>query len=270
LSANSSGIRLLACDMDGTLFRGDLIISAKVQAAIAAAQQAGVLVVLATGRMPAAARTFVRLLNLGGPQIFSNGALVASVDGEVVFHLSVDSPTARHVVNYCAERRLHVNAYIGDDVYVASIGPEAEFTRRLNRLNPIAVPDLGEFVSTSAPTKMVVVRLPEVESGLLPQLQQDFVGELLIFSSVPQYCEMVNPNVDKGRALANLIGRLGIPREAVAAIGDGDNDVTLLEAAGLPIAMGNATTELKSVAREIVGSVEEDGVAEAIDRFVIA
>src|SRR5207245_5315022 len=89
------------------------------------------------------------------------------------------------------------------------------------RLNPIAVANLGEFVSNSAPTKMVVVRLPEVEAGLLPQLQRDFVGELLIFSSVPQYCEMVNPNVDKGRALANLIGRLGIPREAVADRGVG-------------------------------------------------
>lgn len=255
--------------MDGTLFRGDLVIADRVRTAIAAAQTAGVLVVLATGRMPAAARAFVRLLGLSGPQIFANGALVATVDGEAVFHLTVDVAVARQVVTYCAERRLHVNAYVGDDVYVASIGPEADFTRQLNRLNPIAVPDLGGLVGSSAPTKMVVVRLPRVETGLLPQLQQDFRGQLVVFSSVPQYCELVNPGVDKGRALARLIELLDIPRDAVAAIGDGDNDVTLLEAAGFPIAMGNGTARLKSIAREIVGSVEADGVAEAIDRFVL-
>src|SRR5262249_16013009 len=112
-------------------------------------------------------------------------------------------------------------------------------------------------------------RLPQVEEGLLPRLQQDFRGELLIFSSVPQYCEMVNPRVDKGRALTSLIERLGIPVDAVAAIGDGDNDMTLLEAAGLPIAMGNGTPRLKAIGRDIVGSVEEDGVAQAIDRIVL-
>jgi Cof subfamily protein (haloacid dehalogenase superfamily) len=256
--------------MDGTLFRSDLVISERVRQAIAAAQAAGVLVVLATGRMPAAARSFVHLLNLRGPQIFANGALVASVDGEVVFHLVVDPPVSRRVVDYCVERSLHVNAYVGDDVYVATIGPEAEFTRKLNRLNPIAVPNLRDFVATSPPTKLVVVRLPTVEPGLLAQLQTDFASELLVFSSVPQYCEMVNPQVDKGRALSALVERLGIGRESVAAIGDGDNDRTLLQAAGLPIAMGNATDNLKAIARIVVGSVEQDGVAEAIEQNVLA
>src|SRR5258707_7452536 len=81
------GIRLLACDMDGTLFRQDLVISERVQLAIGRAQQAGVIVALATGRMPAAARSFVKLLGLSGPQIFSNGALVQTPDGEVVLHV---------------------------------------------------------------------------------------------------------------------------------------------------------------------------------------
>jgi Cof subfamily protein (haloacid dehalogenase superfamily) len=255
--------------MDGTLFRSDLVISAPVQQAIAAAQSAGVLVVLATGRMPAAARSFVRLLGLRGPQIFANGALVATVDDEVLFHLAVDPPVAQRVVDYCAERSLHVNAYVRDDVYVAAIGPEAEFTRRLNRLNPIAVTNLREFVGGSPPTKLVVVRLPTVEPGLLAQLQADFAGDLLVFSSVPQYIEMVNPGVDKGRALGALIERLGIGRAAVAAIGDGDNDRTLFQAAGFPIAMGNATDNLKAIARVVVGTVEQDGVAEAIERYVI-
>src|SRR5712692_4226212 len=153
--------------MDGTLFRQDLVISDRVREAIARAQRASVTVALATGRMPAAAGSFIQMLGLSGPQIYSNGALVQSADGEVVIHVAVEPSVATSVVDYCANASMHVNAYVGDDVYVARLGPEADFTRKLNRLNPIAVPDLRQFVEAHAPTKMVIVRLPAVESGLL-------------------------------------------------------------------------------------------------------
>ncbi len=270
MTESAPRIKLVACDMDGTLFRGDLIISEKVQAAIARAQAAGVTVALATGRMPVAARTFVTMLELAGPQIYANGALIQSTDGRIIYHLPVDSAVAQRVVGYCVERGMHLNGYVGDDVYVSKIGPEAEFTRKLNRINPVEVANLGEFVAKSSPTKLVIVRLPIVEEGLLARLQHDFRGDLLIFSSVAQYCEMVNPLVDKGRALRSLTDSMGLTRDEVAAIGDGDNDLTLLGAAGFPIAMGNGTAQLKAIAREIVGTVEQDGVAEAIDRFVLA
>ncbi|HLZ10885.1 MAG TPA: HAD-IIB family hydrolase, partial [Chloroflexota bacterium] len=120
-------IRLLACDMDGTLFRQDLVISNPVQEAIARAQAAGVLVVLATGRMPAAARSFIGMLGLTGPQIYANGALIQSVAGEILYHLPVQSSVAADVVAFSDAREFHANAYVGDEVYVERIGPEAEF-----------------------------------------------------------------------------------------------------------------------------------------------
>ncbi len=262
-------IRLLACDMDGTLFRQDLAISPRVRDAVARAQRAGVLVVLATGRMPVAACAFVDLLGLAGPQIYANGALIQTVAGEVVFHQPVPAAVAAQVVAYCQKRHLHLNAYVGDTVYVERLGPEAEFTRQLNRVDPVPVPSLAARLAETEPTKLVVVRLPVVETGLLPELQAAFRDDLLVFSSVPQYCEMVNLLVDKGRALRALTEQLGLTASEVAAIGDGDNDRTLLEAAGLPIAMGNATERLKQIARYVVGPVEADGVAEAIDRFIL-
>jgi hypothetical protein len=128
---------------------------------------------------------------------------------------------------------------------------------------------MKDFVEKNGPTKLVVVRLPTVEAGLLPEIQAAFRDRLLVSSSVPQYVEMINPSVDKGRALVNLATRLGFPIEQVAAIGDADNDLTLLGSAGLPIAMGNGTAKMKSIARHVVGTVEQDGVAEAIDRFIL-
>jgi len=261
-------IRLLACDMDGTLFRSDLKISPRVQEAIFLAQQAGVHVVLATGRMPAATRAFVEELRLGGPQIYYNGALVSTPKGETLFHVPIEASVARTVVTYARTQRMHVNAYVGDTIYVDRLTPEAEFTRQLNRVDPVPVGDLISFLE-QAPTKMVIVRLPMVEAGLIPRLAADFDGKLSVSSSVPQYCEMINPAVDKGRALRALAERLGFEMDEVAAIGDGDNDATLLQAAGVSFAMGNATPRLKSLASHVVGSVEQDGVAEAIEQYVL-
>src|SRR5439155_24693270 len=119
---------------DGTLFRQDLRISARVREAIADAQRAGVVVALATGRMPAAARTFVDLLSLSGPQIFANGALVRTVSGEVLFHLPVGAAVARSVVELGRARCMHVNAYVGDEIYVERLSPESEVTHQLNRI----------------------------------------------------------------------------------------------------------------------------------------
>lgn len=269
MSESTPPIRLLACDMDGTLFRQDLVISERVQQAIAAAQRAGVIVALATGRMPAAARAFVEMLRLSGPQIYSNGALVQTSEGEILHHRPVDPAVAPRLVAYGRERGLHANAYVGDDVYVERMSPEAEFTRQLNRLNPRLVPDLAAFVACG-PTKMVFVRLPEAGPTLVGEVQSAFAGEILAFSSVKQYVEIIHPDADKGKALLALAERLGIPIGQVAAIGDGDNDLTLLGAAGLPLAMGNATPRLKAIARHVVGTVEEGGVAEAIEKFVLA
>ena len=266
--AAQPGIRFLACDMDGTLFRRDLKISQRVQDAIAAAQRAGVTIALATGRMPAAAKPFVDMLDLAGPQIYYNGALVQTTDGETLFSLPVDSPVAQSVVRFSRAASMHLNAYVGDTIYVERLSAEAEFTRTLNRVNPVVVPDLEEFL-VQAPTKLVIVRLPSVEDGLIPQLRAEFNDRLSVSSSVPQYCEMVNPKVDKGQALLAVAARLGIPISEVGAIGDGDNDLTLLQTAGVAFAMGNATSRVKSVADHVVGSVEEDGVAEAIERFVL-
>jgi Cof subfamily protein (haloacid dehalogenase superfamily) len=267
-TATERRIRVLVCDMDGTLFGPDLQISDQVRQAIVRAQQSGVLVALATGRMPRAARDYLGALGLTGPQIFANGALVQTVAGEVLYHLPVDPVAGLDAVAYCQVRQLHLNVYAGDDVYVQKMTAEAEFTRNLNRIEPRVVPDLGPILEQGA-TKMVVVRLPAVEAGLLPTLQAAFSGRLLIFSSVHQYCEMVNPLVDKGRALRGLAERLGLSLDEIAAIGDGDNDLTLLETAGLPLAMGNATPRLKAIARHVVAPVSEDGVAEAIERYIL-
>jgi hydroxymethylpyrimidine pyrophosphatase-like HAD family hydrolase len=88
--------------------------------------------------------------------------------------------------------------------------------------------------------------------------------------SYPEFVEILNPRVDKGEALRFVAARLGVAMDDVVAIGDSWNDAPLLEAAGFGIAMGSAPDELRRVAKAVVGDVETDGVAEALERYVLA
>jgi hydroxymethylpyrimidine pyrophosphatase-like HAD family hydrolase len=86
---------------------------------------------------------------------------------------------------------------------------------------------------------------------------------------LPEFVEILNPTVDKGDAFRYVAARLGVAMEDTVAIGDSWNDAPMLEAAGFAIAMGSAPDELRAIAREVVADVAHDGVAEAIDRYVL-
>ena len=109
---------------------------------------------------------------------------------------------------------------------------------------------------------------PKKIESLQKQLAEKYAKDLYIIRSTPNFCEISNPEATKGNAIRFLAELWGIKHEEIMAIGDQDNDIEMLKAAGIAVAMGNGTDSLKKVADYVTDSVENDGVVKAIQKFI--
>ncbi|MBC5804155.1 MAG: HAD-IIB family hydrolase, partial [Candidatus Eremiobacteraeota bacterium] len=135
---------------------------------------------------------------------------------------------------------------------------------------PVIVPSLAEAFAGRDSTEVNIVTEPERTPAAFDLLQRTCGSDAYVTRSNPEFVEVLNARVDKGVALRLIAGRYGIPLERTVAIGDSYNDLPLLRVAGFSIAMGSAPESLRAQADAVVADVEGDGVAEAIDRYVLA
>jgi Cof subfamily protein (haloacid dehalogenase superfamily) len=212
----------------------------------------------------------VETLNINAPVICSQGGLIYNYSTETVLHeitlphdlacelaaLEGEHPSWKAVM-YQANR-----IYVTDGAFFDRFGSLVGF-------NPTVVPDLCEVLDRSDADK-ILFTLDPAEAPAALDLVRAFVGErAMVVQSHARFVE-VNPlGADKGSALRMLAGDLGIARESVMAIGDQGNDATMVEWAGLGVAMGNASDVTKAVADWIAPTVDEDGAAAAIERFIL-
>ncbi|MHB8619997.1 MAG: Cof-type HAD-IIB family hydrolase [Chloroflexota bacterium] len=263
-------IKLIALDLDGTLIGHDLEVSRRNRRAIRKAQEAGVLVSICTGRMFQATLPFARRLRITTPLICYQGAWIGDpVSGERLFHQPVPLDLAREVVGIGQGRGYTVQAYVDDAFYVDRVTPEARIYEGISLVKARPVGNLLEFLH-QPPTKVVIVTDEQTTMSLVPELAGRFGEKLFITRSYPLFTEAVHPSVSKGLALARLAELCGVDLAETMAVGDNLNDYQLVQAAGFGVAMGNAAPEVKSIAQHVTASVAEDGVAEAIERFVLA
>lgn len=257
--------RLVALDLDDTILRRDLTCSPRVKEAIQAVKEAGVLVTLATGRMFQSTLPYAQELGITLPLICYQGALVQDpVSKEVIFHRPVPLEMARQVIQRVRRWSLHINAYVDDELYVEKASPEAERYVQIARV-PLHV--VGDFLSflTAPPTKLVIVSEEATIDRAMQELRAVFGQSLYITKSLPMFCEIAHPGCNKGVALSMLASHLGVSREETIALGDGLNDLEMIQWAGLGIAMGNAPPEVKAAAQRVTGTVQEDGAAQVLE-----
>lgn len=267
-------IKLLALDLDGTVFGDDLVVSKRVLRAIKAAQDQGVVVTIATGRMFRSAREVAADLQIAQPLICYQGALVAhSSSGEVLYHRTIPQQLARGVVADAAGRAIHLNFYLNDRIYVSRSTPEALFYSRINRDMPIEeVGDLLVWLDRQGgaePTKLVLVTDPEQTDATLALFSELYSHHLQVTKSHPRFTEFTNIECSKGRALAFLASYCGVEREEVMAIGDGHNDLDMISWAGYGVAMSTSPRVVLDAARVITGTLADDGAAEVIEKLVL-
>jgi Cof subfamily protein (haloacid dehalogenase superfamily) len=267
-------IKLLALDLDGTLFGDDLIISDRVRAAIRRAQEQDVIVTIATGRMFRAARAIAADLSLHQPLICYQGALIQhSATEEVLYHRTVPLPLAHDLITAITTRYLHLNIYLNDRLYVSHETPEARFYSRINMDLPVhVVGDLHEWLEKQGgaePTKLVIVTDPPDTDAVLNLFTDLYGDRLQVIKSHPRFTEFTNVDCSKGRALAYLAARYDIPQSDVMAIGDGHNDLDMIQWAGYGVAMSTAPQMVLDAARIISPPISEDGAAHAIERYIL-
>ncbi|MEW5717426.1 MAG: Cof-type HAD-IIB family hydrolase [Chloroflexota bacterium] len=260
--------KLIAADLDGTLRAEEQPFTPRLRDAVRRAQALGARVVIATGRIYRTAALFARDLGLEDAIICSHGATIRDLrSGEILRQTTVPLDLAREVVERASDD-LSVIACVDEEFYVPRLSMEAlNFVGRY-RDHLHVVPNLARALP-GEPQKIVFVNDESVSASLLIELKIRFGGALQIVQSFPLYVEVTHRDVSKGNAVAWLANRWNIARDEVIAMGDQGNDCSMLEWAGLGVAMGNAIDRVKSRADYIAPRVEEDGAAAAIEKFVL-
>lgn len=264
--------KLIAMDLDDTLLDSQLRISPRLKAQIRELRRRGVVITLATGRMYRSARPIALELELDIPLITYQGALIKNcLSGEIIAHRPLPAESAREIIKLAREKELNINFYLNDELYVEQFSPAAEKYARLSDVPLGLVSDLTELLDLpefqAGPTKIVLIGDPAYLDTVQAEARPLFGSSLHISKSKPFFLEFSDPRGNKGAALEELAGCCGVSREQVMAFGDGFNDLEMVEFAGLGVAMGNAVPELKAVADYVTAGNDDDGVAEALQKF---
>ena len=289
-----SRIRLAAFDLDGTLLGPDLTLPRSVRLALGALRARGVICIIVTGRMHVTAEKYALELGLEGlPLVSYNGAMVKPVGGdEPWWYRPIDTELAVEIVSFLGERGLEPLVFEDDRVYAARPGPGADHYRLISGVDPGFVGDLEAFIRTRSggtvrpagtappagpapplgpvrPTKLLQVESAELMPDLLGAALARFGGRANITTSYSFFLEFMDRSVSKGRALAEVCRRLGIEPEAVAAFGDGLNDLDMLRWAGLGVAMGHGPAELRQAAAAVAEGPPGEGVARFVEEHLL-
>jgi Cof subfamily protein (haloacid dehalogenase superfamily) len=265
-----AAIRLIALDLDGTLVGADLTIRPRVRDAISRARERGVAVTIVTGRMLAAAKPYAQQLGIEGALVCYQGAAIFDVaSGRILQMTPVRQDVTREVLAWAEERGIHAQCYADDVLYIEQINRFSKRYTDLARVEPTVLPSLRAAFAERPTIKIVIVDDPDKAQQYLDALGTMLGDRAYLTRSHPDFVEILDPNVNKGAALAFVAGVYHTTPADTLAVGDSWNDLPLLEAAGIGVAMGSGPPELLARADAVVGDVAHDGVAEAIERYVL-
>jgi Cof subfamily protein (haloacid dehalogenase superfamily) len=272
-AAPSQRIRLLACDVEGALLGPDQALDPRVIEACRAAQTAGCVVVLASGRPPQALRPIGEALGITAPVIAFHGALIWNpVESKPQYHEALAGSLVRDMINLArtVEPELCIGVEVLDRWYTDRVDQAL-----LDDANVVSPPsEIGpvEAHLNGPVTRLSLYGRPQQLERALPVLKQQYwmTRRIALYTLRPTRVQLLHPLADTGIALQRVAARLGAQRNQVMAIGQGLNDAGMIEWAGFGVAVANACERVRHLADATVASNSDGGVAEAIERFVLA
>lgn len=264
--------KLIAMDLDGTLNNNEKQITPKTRQVLMEAQKRGVRLALASARPSPGLykeRDILRLQDHGGILMsYNGGRIVDAATNQVLFETTMNMEVTKQVLRQLES--LPVTPILDDGVqfYVTDKnGYKVEYECQNNHMTCSEVENLADFLHF-APIKILVSVQPEV----LPQVQTQIAAwlprELHVVQTTPFYLEILPLSIQKGQGLLDVCSVLGISPEETIAFGDAENDIPMLQAAGLGVAMGNAQEKVKAAADYVTDTNNADGIAVALERFL--
>ncbi len=245
----------------------DVTLRPRTIAAMQRAHDAGVPVVVVTGRMVKSVRQALEPVGVAAPVIAYQGAVVADADGRWLCHEPIPVDLAREIVAALAEEGHSPNVYVDDELYVATATREARSYAELNRIDYHVVGPLLDWLD-EPPTKLVCVGEPAVLDALEPRIKARFGERAHIAKSLPHFLEFAKAGVTKGAGMDFLAEHRGFTKANTIAFGDGENDLELVEWPEYGIAVANAHERVKALARWVCPSAEDEGVAQVIEALL--
>jgi Cof subfamily protein (haloacid dehalogenase superfamily) len=237
-------------------------------AALEAARDAGIHVVVATGRMFRSVLPYAETAGIATPLVCYQGAAVVDPrTREWLLHEPIPLALAREAIEAVQSEGFGLNCYVDDDLYVASVTDHARAYADFQSLPLHEVGDLLAWIERP-PTKLVVVADPDALDVLRPRLEAGFGNRLFIAKSLPYFLELASPAISKGSGLAFVSQHLGFTAAQTVAFGDGENDLELIDWAGYGVAVENGHVALQARADWTCPGPAEEGVAQVIEAYL--
>lgn len=268
--------KVLALDIDGTVMTSEKKVTQRTIDTIVQAQEQGVKVVLASGRPPQGVAPLAATLQLdryeGYILSFNGGKIIDCKTRKTIFEQLIEPEWISRLYDAAQENHVHILSYSKDGNTVVTEHPDdiyVELECRLNKLSMQHVASFKDFVRYPV-NKCIMTGPGEHLATVEPRVKDLVDGHLNAFRSEPFFLEIMPNHVDKAFALQKLLELLGYGRDHLIACGDGYNDVSMLDFAGLGVAMENAQDTAKKVSNFITRSNDEDGVAHAVEKFILS
>ena len=261
--------RLIAADMDGTLLNSKNEITPRTVKAINEARDAGVIFTLCTGRPLRGVKKYINQLGLDCPVITYNGAVVVhSKTGEIIFSQDMDKADARKVYNLAREKGTMFIIWSRNRLSASEFSEKTEFYEEITATKAQLITDFEKILSQGV-TKILWYDDRDILDKWADEFSQMDFRHTTFAKSRAYFLEFFSNKTSKAVAMEKLGEYYGITREEMIALGDQVNDLPMIEYAGFGIAMENAVERVKAVADYITSTNEEDGVARAIEKFVL-
>lgn len=276
-------VSLLLADVDGTLVTREKVLTDRAHDAVRKLNEAGIGFAITSGRPPLGMKMIVEALNLTTPIAAFNGGVFLNPDFSIIDQNVLTKAIAKQVIQIIAAHKLDVWVYRGNDWFVHERhGSHVDREEKTVKFPPTVVPSFDDLLDNVAKIVGVSDDL-EAVAKCEKDVQQEFSEQVSCKGgasssgaeyvsaarSQPYYLDVTHPHANKGAVVDRLSELLGINSSEIATIGDMPNDVPMFQRSGLSIAMGNASADVQHSAEYVTTSNEDEGFAQAVERFIL-